>query len=143
MKLFVDTNIFLEYLLKREHFEEVENFFYLATVNNNQTCVSAMSLRDIGYVVHRRQHSEEAARKAQALIYSLVSKVVSTSADAAIEGIYGDIKDYEDSLQAIAAKEAMCDAIITFNKDDYQNANLPVFTPKEICDIWANDTNNK
>lgn len=137
MKVLVDTNVFLEYFLRRENYRDVDKFFLLAAKQYNQTFVTSMSLRDIGYTLHRYLHDERKTREAQLQVYSMVSKVVGVSADAAIDSLYSDAKDFEDALQIRAAEEAMCMAIVTFNKRDYQKANIPVFTPMEICDLWS------
>ena len=139
MRLLVDTNVYLEFFLKREHHDAVFVFFQYASERRNQTCVSAMSLRDFGYTMHKYIHDNELTKKLQLQVYEMTSKVISTSADAAIESIYSEAKDYEDSLQMIAAEEAMCDAIITFDKSGFKESKLPVFTPQEICAIWANN----
>ena len=139
MKVLVDTNVFLEQLLHRERCGDVDRFFYLAAKKYNQTFVTSMSIRDIGYVIHRLVHDETKARRAQLEVYCMVSKVVGVSADAAIDSIYSDAKDFEDALQVRAAEEAMCIAIVSFNKKDYQKANIPVFTPAEICELWAKE----
>ena len=137
MKVLVDTNVFLEQLLNREKYDEVDRFFFLAAKQYNQMYITSMSLRDIGYALRRQRHSEEEARKAQFQVYSMVSKVIGVSADAAINSLFSDAKDFEDALQVNAAEEAMCMAIVTFNKKDYVKANIPVFTPQEICEIWS------
>ena len=137
MKVLVDTNVFLEQLLHREKYDEVDKFFFLAAKQYNQMYITSMSLRDIGYALHRQRHSEEEARKAQFQVYSMVSKVIGVSADAAINSLFSDAKDFEDALQVNAAEEAMCMAIVTLNKKDYVKANIPVFTPQEICEIWS------
>ena len=137
MKVLVDTNVFLEYFLRRENYRDVDKFFLLAAKQYNQTFVTSMSLRDIGYTLHRYLHDERKTREAQLQVYSMVSKVVGVSADAAIDSLYSDAKDFEDALQIRAAEEAMCMAIVTFNKRDYQKATIPVFTPTEICDLWS------
>ena len=137
MKVLVDTNVFLEQLLHREKYDEVDKFFFLAAKQYNQMYITSMSLRDIGYALHRQRHNEEEAKKAQFQVYSMVSKVVGVSADAAINSLFSDAKDFEDALQVNAAEEAMCMAIVTFNKKDYAKANIPVFTPQEICEIWS------
>ena len=137
MKVLVDTNVFLEYFLRRENYCDVDKFFLLAAKQYNQTFVTSMSLRDIGYTLHRYLHDEQKTKEAQLQVYSMVSKVVGISADAAIDSLYSDAKDFEDALQVRAAEEAMCMAIVTFNKRDYQKANIPVFTPMEICDLWS------
>ena len=136
MKLLVDTNVLLEFLLRREKYDLVSNFFFLANIKANQTFITSMSMRDIGYIVHKYNHDNSKTKQIQILLYSMISKVVPISADNAIESLYSDISDYEDSLQSFAAEEAMCDAIITFNKKDFAGSRIPVFTPDEICKIW-------
>lgn len=137
MRLLIDTNVFLEHVLQREKKQTVHDLFFLSAMKKNQTVVTSMSLRDIGYIIHKAYHDERKTRQMQIEIYGMVSKVIDTTADAAIESLYSDTKDYEDSLQMIAAEEAMCDAIITFNKKDFENSKLPVFTPEEIIDVWS------
>ena len=137
MRVLVDTNVFLEYFLRRDNYRAVDRFFLLAALRHNQTYVTSMSLRDIGYIIHRYLHDKEKTKEAQLQVYSMVSKIVGVSADAAIDSLYSDAKDFEDALQIRAAEEAMCMAIVTFNKKDYLKANIPVFTPMEICEMWS------
>lgn len=137
MRVLVDTNVFLEYFLRRDNYRAVDRFFLLAALRHNQTYVTSMSLRDIGYIIHRYLHDKEKTKEAQLQVYSMVSKIVGVSADAAIDSLYSDAKDFEDALQIRAAEEAMCMAIVTFNKKDYLKANIPVFTPMEICELWS------
>lgn len=137
MRVLVDTNVFLEYFLRRENYRAVDKFFLLAALKYNQTFVTSMSLRDIGYTLHHYLHDEQKTRETQLQVYNMVSKVVGISADATIDSLYSDAKDFEDALQVKAAEEAMCMAIVTFNKKDYQKANIPVFTPMEICELWS------
>ena len=136
MKLLVDTNVYLELLLKREKYDSVLDFFKMCISRKNQTCITTMSLRDIGYIAHRFVHDNEISRQMQFHAYEISSEVVSISPDSVIDSLYSDNSDYEDSLQSIAAEEALCDAIITFNKKDYKKGLIPVFTPEEICNIW-------
>ena len=139
MRVLVDTNVYIELFLKRENYQSVFKFFYLAALNKNQTCLTSMSLRDIGYIIHRSVHNESVSKQLQSEAYSMTSKVINTTADAAIDSLYSDMTDFEDSMQSRAAKEAMCDAIISFNKKDFKSSNLPVFTPMEICEIWSKE----
>ena len=118
MRLLIDTNVYLEFFLKRENYDSVFAFFQYAARRNTQTCVSAMSLRDFGYTMHKFLHDNDLTKKLQLKVYEMTSKVINTSADAAIESLYSEATDYEDSLQTVAAEESMCDAIVTFNKKD-------------------------
>ena len=136
MRLLVDTNVFLEHILEREKCEVARSFFKTALFRQNQLVITSMSFRDIEYLYQKKSHNRELTRRILSDIYSTVYKVVSTTADATIESIHNDVEDYEDSLQMVAAEEAMCDAIITFNKKDFTLSKVPVFTPEEMLEIW-------
>ena len=139
MRLLVDTNVYLEHILGREKYDVARNFFKTALFRKNQLIITSISLRDIEYIYQKKCHNNELTRKMLAGIYSTVYKVVATTADAAIESIYSDVKDFEDSLQIVAAEESMCDAIVTFNKKDFELSKIPVFTPEEIICLFQND----
>ena len=143
MRLLIDTNVYLEFFLNRENHGVVLAFFQYAAERKNQTYISSMSMRDFGYMMHKYLHDNDLTKKLQLQVYEMTSKVVNTSADAAIESIYNDVGDYEDSMQMIAAEEAMCDAIITFNKKDYSESRVPTFTPEEMLDIWSRSDKQK
>ena len=64
--------------------------------------------------------------------YSLCHKVIGISQDAAIESLYNDVSDYEDSLLMEAAQEEMCDMIVTNNIKDFRKSVVPAFTPLDI-----------
>ena len=139
MRLLVDTNVYLEHILEREKCEVARTFFKTALFRKNQLVITSMSFRDIEYLYQKKSHNRELTRRMLSNIYSTVYKVVSTTADAAIESLYNDVKDYEDSLQIVAAEEAMCDAIVTFNKKDFEVSKVPVFTPEEMINLLKMD----
>ena len=134
MRILVDTNVFLDLLLDRnkEIGDKVQNFFDWCCYEKNRIYITSMSLRDIEYVAHRIYHDKRKAKAVQFSAYQMCSKIIGISADSAIESLYSDITDYEDSLIIEAAKEEMLDAIVTNNKKDFENGNIPVFTPEEI-----------
>ena len=139
MRLLVDTNVYLEHILEREKYDVARTFFKTALFRKNQLVITSMSFRDIEYLYQKKSHNRELTRRMLSNIYSTVYKVVSTTADAAIESLYNDVKDYEDSLQIVAAEEAMCDAIVTFNKKDFELSKVPVFTPEEMINLLKMD----
>ena len=139
MRLLIDTNVYIEHILEREKCEVARTFFKTALFRKNQLVITSMSFRDIEYLYQKKSHDRELTRRVLSNIYSTVYKVVSTTADAAIESIYNEVKDYEDSLQIVAAEESMCDAIVTFNKKDFELSKVPVFTPEEMIDLLKMD----
>ena len=43
----------------------------------------------------------------------------------------------EDAMQYFSAEKFGADIIITRNKKDFQNAQLPVYTPKEYLEMFG------
>ncbi len=132
MRILVDTNVFLDYILDREEADEAEKFFVLCRKMKHQIYVTSMSLRDIGYIVQRNKHSREDAKKAQMAVYNLCSKVIGISEDDAIDSLYEDKKDYEDSLQAHSAMRNFVDIIATNNMDDFYDYPIPAISPARL-----------
>lgn len=135
MKVLVDTNVFLDILLKRnELMNESIKTLELLRSNNDQIYINAASLKDIYYFASKSFHSSYKARLYINDIYSRVSKVISFSSDDAIEAIYED-GDFEDNCLVESAKASMCDAIITRNVKGFIGKDIPVFSPKEFLKI--------
>ena len=136
MRLLVDTNVFLDFVLQRdENCKNALEFFIWCKQNKNQMFITSMSLRDVEYVAMKTLHDRSKANRILADVYSLCSKVIGISADSAINAIYEDYKDYEDELMIQAAKEEMLDAVVTNNIKNYVNRGSPVFTPKSIISL--------
>ena len=133
MRILVDTNVFLDLFLRREPFiYDVREFFKWCNSKKNQIYITSISLRDIGYVAHKHFHDKNIARATQIAAYEACAKIIGVSADSAIESLYSNVDDYEDSLIVEIAKEELLDAIVTNNKKDFEKSDIPVFTPKEI-----------
>ena len=136
MRLLVDTNVFLDYLLKREgQWEDALRFFLWCRKHHNQTFVTSLSLRDIEYVAHRFCHDKAETRRILNGVYSICSKVIGVSADSSINAMFEDYADFEDELQCSAAKEAQLDAVITNDIKGFENRGIAVFTPKQIVSL--------
>ncbi len=135
MYALVDTNVFLDYLLKRDN-GQAKNFFILSYLNKDKIFVSAMTLRDVEYTAHRTLHDKEKAKQIQIAVYQICQKVLGISADSAIESIYSNMSDYEDSLLVESAKEALLDCIVTNDKKDFKKCGIPIFSVEEMIDLY-------
>ena len=136
MRILIDTNVFLDYFLEREgQFLDAENLFRNCYKHKHQIYVTSISLRDIGYVIQRTTHNAKKAKEFQMATYQICSKVIGISSDDAIESLYSDMSDYEDSLQVEAAKSEMLDLIVSDNVKDFRASNFPVISPKDFNSI--------
>ena len=102
-----------------------------------KTYVSAMSIRDIGYIAHRFFHSEEMARKIQFETYQVCTKVIDITAVDAINSLHEETGDYEDSLLVNAARSSMIDIIVTNNTKHLKKYDFPCISVIEINKIFA------
>ena len=129
-RVFLDTNILLDYGLDREQADYAENILVLGQMGKIELYASYLSYANMGYIL--RHHSV-------AEIYSLVRmmrqpvEVLTCDAAQLDEGLNFEVKDFEDMLQYQCAKAAGCDVIVTNNKKDFQQfCKLPFLTSEEF-----------
>ena len=129
-KIFVDTNIVLDLLEKREgFFEEAQELFTLADQKKVKLFVSALTIANVHYLLFKNLRME--ARKAISKFKVLVE--VLPIDDKILElSLASDFSDFEDAIQYYSAIENGMDVIITRNKKDFKNIKLPVLTAKEF-----------
>ena len=129
-KLFVDTNIVIDLLQKREDFfEEAQELFTLADQKKVKLFISSLTIANIHFLLLKHYSSSE-ARKILAKFKVLVD--VLALDDKIIElALASDLKDFEDAIQFYTAIENNAGIIITRNKKDFKKQRIPVLTAKE------------
>lgn len=133
MKVFLDTNIVIDYLSKRKPFGEKACLIFLLgqePESEVELCISALSFTTIYYVLRR----ESSHQKLLGLLEDLRSLVMVLPADDEIIGkaIKSDFADFEDAVQYYTALSAGSDFIITRNVKDYAMAEVPVLAPEDF-----------
>jgi predicted nucleic acid-binding protein len=128
--IFVDTNIIIDLLAKREPFyKDAQDLFTLSDKKEIQLCISSLSFANTYYSIVKH-HKDIDARKYLAKFKVLV-KVLPLE-DKAIElALASNFNDFEDGLQYFVAMDNESDIIITRNKKDYKNSKIPVMTAGE------------
>lgn len=130
--LFIDTNIVLDLLAKREPFyESSAKLFSLADRNAIQLSVSSLTFANTNYVLSKLKSASEAKeilRKFKLLVQvlSLSEKIV----DLALND--SEFKDFEDGLQYYSAIESNQDIIITRNQKDFKSSLLSIMSAEEF-----------
>ena len=132
-KIFVDANIVMDLLEKREEFyQEAQELFTLSDKKNVKLYVSALTLANIHFLLYK--HLKMEARKALAKFKVLVD--VLAVDDKIIDlALTSDLKDFEDAIQYYTAIENEMDIIITRNKKDFKNIDLPILNAKEFLNL--------
>ncbi len=133
----IDTNVFLDVLTRREpFFSHSRGVLQLCESKRVQGFLSASSVTDIFYLVHRMLHSTELAYQALGSVLDIV-KVLTVTNDDVLNAYIARAADFEDCLLATCAKSNNCDAIVTRNKKDYLSFGITLLSPEELLELFS------
>lgn len=135
-KIFADTNVFLDYLLKRTtEWEYAREIFEMGEQRQILIVTSSSSLVNVLYGL--KQQKKLTQDDIISIITYLLSytRLLQTGESIFIEALSAGFSDLEDAIQyhtALAIKDM--DYFITSNIKDYKKAlpQLPVITPKQF-----------
>ena len=129
MKALLDTCVVLDALQEREPFREDAQAIVLAAANRTfDGFLTAKSVTDIYYLLHRHTHSGEEARKLLNKLCTLFELADTEGIDCR-RAISSPLSDYEDAVMAETALRSGMDCIVTRNERDYKASPVPVYTP--------------
>ena len=132
MKIMCDTNIFLDVLLEREPFvDDSSKILRLCEEHTLDGFVSGSCITDIFYLVRKYTHNVELAYQAIGKVLEIV-KVCSVTNNDILVAFQRKAKDFEDCLIATCARSIHCDHIVTRNKKDFEEFDIPLLTPSEL-----------
>jgi predicted nucleic acid-binding protein len=129
-KIFVDTNIVIDLLSRREEFfKEAQDLFTAADKRKVKLYISSLTFANTYYLLSRQFKADEAKKiltrfKVLVEVLSLDDKILDLA-------LASDFTDFEDAIQYYTEIENGLGSIITRNKKDFKLSKLPVFTAKE------------
>lgn len=130
-KLFVDTDVVLDLLAKRESFYlYAAQLFTIADKQKVNIYVSSLCFGNLNYILTKQKSSAE-ARKILSQFKVLV-KVLPVD-DKIIElALNSDFRDFEDAIQYYCAIENGINILVTRNLKDFKLARIPILTAEEF-----------
>lgn len=135
MKVFLDTNIFFDFIFRRIPFyEDAKKVVALANNGKTELFISALSLVNAVYVSKKYHYTEDAMRKTLTIILNFIN-VADLTKDNVISSLTSNWKDYEDCTQFKCAMDIDADYIVTRNEKDFLNSNIPVCSPVLLMKI--------
>ena len=144
MKVFLDTNVILEFFLDREDGKAAEQMFALLQEQKHSLYMTVGSFYTMIFLVDKYLRKERGLQGEVRLhvLRELMSdilrviKVAGHNKASLLRGISDvEYKDVEDSCQYQAAQKAGCEVLLTFNDIDYpvaESAVPCVMTPQEF-----------
>lgn len=132
MKILLDTNVVLDFLLERDpFFQDAERLFQAISQDRVVGYVTATTLTDIFYIARRHTQSLEKAR--QAVSETLTAMAVCPVDRNVLESaLSSDCADFEDAVQIFSAVAQGLDAIVTRDAQGFVNSPLSTLTVKEL-----------
>ena len=131
MKLFLDTNVMLDFLGERDPFYmSAAKIATLADKRKLKIVVSAISYTTISYFLTKYDGLEKMKTKLRK--FKVISEICELDALIIEKGLNSDFPDFEDSLQYYSALRTECDIIITRNGKDFKKSQISVMTPDEF-----------
>ena len=135
-KVFLDTNVFIDFLARRGHFfSPAAKIVQLSQDQKIELLVSALSFATASFILesHHKLTNEAIVQKfAQFIKICNVTPVDSFIID---EAITSQFSDFEDAMQHYSAKREGADAIITRNCDDFSSSQIEVYEPQQFLDM--------
>ena len=138
--LFIDTDIILDVLLKRESFyKESYAIFNLSETQKVKLYTSSSIIINVQYIGDKLSGKKNTASAIKYMVENFV-EIINPGRDAILQVYDSSFKDYEDAIQYFTAKEAgFINFFITRNVKDYKNAikALLVQTPAQFLKLNA------
>ncbi|MBQ3658042.1 MAG: PIN domain-containing protein [Bacteroidales bacterium] len=137
-KVFLDTNILLDAIQKRQNCQFAETIILLGKKAMLELCVSVISYPTIAYVL-RKQPKPEIYRLLNTFSDSMT--ILPTNSQMFKAAITAQADDFEDMLQYQTAISYNCDALITNNIKDFIEfaENIKIQTAKEFLVEFDNE----
>ena len=139
MNVLIDTCIIIDALQSREPYNKDAEAVFLSVANRR--CVgflTANSITDIYYLMHKALHSAEETKKVLGVLFNLF-EILDTCGIDCRRALTSNISDYEDAIMIEAATRAKMDGIVTRTLKDYAGAPLPVYSPAQFVELLYAD----
>ncbi len=132
MRVLIDTNIVLDFLLQREPFsQDAELLFHSISTGQIIGYVTATTLTDIFYISRKHTRSVEQAR--QAVSETLTAMVICPINRAVLDSAFNSgLVDFEDAVQIFGAVAQGLDAILTRDNKGFLSSPIPVLSVQNL-----------
>lgn len=132
MRVLIDTNIILDFLLQRSPFcEDAELLFQLIDSGQVIGYVTATTLTDIFYIARKHTRSIEQARQAVSEILT-VMQICPVNRAVLEAALNSGLTDFEDAAQIFCAVAQGLDSILTRDNQGFLSSPIPVLSIQEL-----------
>jgi predicted nucleic acid-binding protein len=131
MKLFLDANVILDLVLKRQpFFDNIAKIITIAESKNFKLYISSVTFVNVNYIACKFTDKNTVLERLK--MSRIVFDVLSVSETEIDKALFSNFNDFEDAVQHYCALKNDCDYIITRDLKDFKNSEIPVMTPTEF-----------
>jgi len=140
MKLFIDTNVILDWVLAREHAFGIEtkNIIQQAEQDRYKLYMSGGSVYTLAYVIEKSGKKNEELKQTLLKILRMI-EVIPDATTHYENACFSSFNDLEDAFQyQLALSNLKLNFFITENTKDFlpfSNEILPVLNPKDFLEL--------
>lgn len=139
MRALIDTCVVIDALQSREPFAKDAQGVFLAAANNLFLgYISAKSVTDVYYLMHRHTHDDKASRDILNKLFALFD-VLDTAGIDCRKAVLSPVSDFEDAVMVETALRSEVDCIVTRNLRDFTKSPVPVYEPKAFLKLLETD----
>ena len=129
--IFLDTNIVLDLLGKREpFFDPIAKIATLAEMGKLTLVVSALSYSTANYVLEKTNTHKDVILNLQK--FKTISSISDLNENIVEMALNSDFEDFEDALQYFCALQSNCEILLTRNSKDFKLSEIPVMSAYEF-----------
>ena len=136
-KIFIDSDIILDVLAKRDAFyKAAAEILEMGYAKKLDLYTTAIVLANVFYILRKKYGIEKSIETLKKL--RLIVKVLPVNEKTVDEVLVSKFKDFEDGLQYFSAKENGIQVIVTRNVKDYKGKDVQAQTAEEYLKICLN-----
>lgn len=131
-KLFLDTNVVIDFLCERQGFYlPAAKIIVKGYKKEVELWCSSLTFATASYLMGKC-HIPASEIFHKLSDFFTICKPASVDSDVVKDALNSSFSDFEDALQYYSAKKCCADIIITRNKKDYSDSELPILFPIEF-----------
>lgn len=135
MNVLIDTNVMLDYLIKREpYYKDASEIFFMCASGKLNGCIAAHSVINAFYIL-RKSLSAEKRRKMLLDLCEITNVIGIDQRD--VLSVLNDkgFADMEDCLQSECAAKCGAEYVITRNVKDFVESKVAAIEPRDFISL--------
>ena len=138
MRVYVDTNIILDFLIPRDEFlEDAAAVLELAKNSDVFEFMSASIVTDVFYNAKKNTNLDSYDTQQAIRDLLIVLDILPTTKADILSALNKNWKDFEDAVQYSVAENNAIDYFVTRNQKDFTEIGVPIITPSEFVRLYG------